>query len=130
MADCIFCSKLQTEILGENQLAKAFFDKYPVNQGHVLIVPKRHVETLFDATFEELAAINSLMFEMKELLDGRYKPDGYNVGVNVGSSGGQTVFHLHYHLIPRYQGDVPDPREGVCKLKNRVTPYVNEGEGN
>ena len=128
MNNCIFCSMPQSEIIAENELAKAFYDQFPVNQGHVLIVPKRHVETLFEATLEEMQAINRLLFEIKEILEDKYHPDGYNVGVNVGRAAGQTVFHLHYHLIPRYNGDVADPRGGVRRVKKTVVAYTSEGE--
>ncbi|GAW90947.1 HIT family protein [Calderihabitans maritimus] len=130
MDSCIFCSEPETEIVAENDLARAFYDKYPVNEGHVLIVPKRHVETLFEATLEELDAINRLLFKVKDKLDKKFNPDGYNVGVNVGRAAGQTIFHLHYHVIPRYLGDVKDPRGGIRKIKKSVIPYLAEGEEN
>lgn len=121
--DCIFCRQPETEVICENELARAFFDKFPVNEGHVLITPKRHAETFFDATKEELAAINQLIFKVKKILDERYSPDGYNIGVNVNCAGGQTIFHLHVHVIPRYEGDVEDPRGGVRKIKPNLIPY-------
>lgn len=120
---CIFCREPETELLCDNELARAFLDKFPVNEGHVLITPKRHVETYFDAAKEELAAINDLIFKVKEILDKRYNPDGYNIGVNVNHAGGQTVFHLHVHVIPRYEGDVEDPRGGVRNIKPGLIPY-------
>lgn len=126
MEGCIFCSKQGAEILVENELAKAFYDAFPVNLGHVLIVPKRHVEEFFSATREEVAAINELIFEVKEILDREHNPDGYNVGVNVGWAGGQTIFHLHMHVIPRYTGDVPDPRGGIRRIKKSLVPYLAE----
>lgn len=125
---CLFCALPETEIIAENELARAFYDKFPVNEGHALIVPKRHVATLFDATLEELAAINHLLFEVKAKLDQKFQPDGYNVGVNVGLAAGQTVFHLHYHVIPRYVGDVEDPRGGIRRIKKSLVPYAAEGE--
>lgn len=128
MASCIFCMKPETEILAENDLALAFYDKYPVNVGHVLIIPRRHVESFFEATPEELAAINELLFEVKDKLDTKLNPDGYNIGVNVGWAAGQTIFHLHVHIIPRYKGDVPDPRGGIRKIKQSLVPYLAEGE--
>lgn len=128
MEECIFCKLEDREVIAENQLAAAFYDKFPVNRGHVLIVPKRHVEDYFKATKEEICAINDLIFEVKEIIDQKFKPDGYNIGVNVGSPAGQTIFHLHFHLIPRYKGDVPDPRGGVRKIKKPVVPYLEEGE--
>ena len=126
MKDCVFCQKPRSEILCENQLAKAFYDQYPVNQGHVLITPKRHVETFFEASPEELSAINELIFNVKEIIDERYKPDGYNIGINVNSAGGQTIFHLHFHVIPRYSGDVVNPKGGIRKIKKSIVPYPTE----
>jgi len=128
MQDCIFCSKSGADLIAENELAKVFYDQFPVNEGHVLIVPKRHVATFFEASLEELAAINQLLFVVKDELEKRYRPDGYNIGVNVGHAGGQTVFHLHYHVIPRYAGDVEDPRGGIRKIKKSIVPYLADGE--
>lgn len=130
MDKCVFCSMAATEILCENELAKAFYDGFPVNEGHVLVVPKRHVATYFEASREEIEAMNDLIVEVKELLDEKYRPDGYNIGFNVGEAAGQTVFHLHVHIIPRYVGDVKNPRGGVRKVKNSVVPYpAEEGSG-
>lgn len=128
MSECPFCGKSEDEALAGNELALAFYDAFPVNPGHVLIVPRRHVETLFEARAEELAAICELLFEAKELLEEKFQPDGYNVGFNVGRAGGQTIFHLHMHVIPRYEGDVPDPRGGIRRIKKSLVPYVEEGE--
>ena len=81
--------------------------------GHLLLIPFRHIPTLFEATDEEQAALLALVREAKDLLDDRFRPDGYNIGVNVGTAAGQTVMHLHVHVIPRYAGDMEDPRGGV-----------------
>lgn len=128
MPQCIFCNLPKEKVIDENDLAVAFYDAYPVNEGHVLIIPKRHVETYFDATQDEKNAISLLLARAKEKLDERFHPDGYNIGVNVGAAAGQTIFHLHVHLIPRYAGDVPDPRGGVRKIKKSLVPYAEEGE--
>ena len=96
-----------------NELAFAIFDKYPVNEGHILVTPKRLVATWFEASREEQQAIMELVEEAKQILDERYGPDGYNIGINVGEAAGQTVMHLHVHLIPRFVGDMDDPRGGV-----------------
>lgn len=128
MPQCIFCNLPKEKVIDENDLAVAFYDAYPVNEGHVLIIPKRHVETYFDATQDEKNAISLLLAKAKEKLDERFHPDGYNIGVNVGAAAGQTIFHLHVHLIPRYAGDVPDPRGGVRKIKKSLVPYAEEGE--
>jgi len=121
--ECIFCKHEDRVIIAQNHLAIAFYDLYPVNEGHSLIVPRRHVEQLFEATFEELDAVNRLVFEVKDILEEKYRPDGYNVGVNVGSAAGQTVFHLHVHVIPRYKGDVQDPRGGIRNIKKSLVEY-------
>lgn len=128
MASCVFCMRVETEIVAENDLALAFYDKYPVNEGHVLVIPRRHVESFFEANLKELAAVHELLFQVKDKLEARLSPDGYNIGVNVGRAAGQTIFHLHVHIIPRYKGDVPDPRGGVRKIKPSLVPYLAEGE--
>ena len=128
MSHCIFCNIPSEQIIAENDLAVALYDKYPVNRGHVLVVPKRHVETYFEATLEEMDAITRLVIEVKNKLDQQFHPDGYNIGVNVGTAAGQTIFHLHVHVIPRYSGDVPDPREGIRRIKKSLVPYLEERE--
>ena len=120
---CPFCTLPNEQIVLENELAKAFFDKYPVQKGHLLIVPKRHAEAYFDATEEEVAAIHQLIHKGKHFIDQEYQPDGYNIGVNIGEYGGQTVMHLHVHLIPRYKGDIEDPRGGIRKAIPNLVPY-------
>lgn len=128
MIECMFCGLTETDILVENEMALAFFDRFPVNEGHVLIIPKRHLVSLFDATLEEVISIWKLLEEVTEELNKRFHPDGYNVGVNVGAAAGQTVFHMHIHVIPRYHGDVQDPRGGIRKIKKSLVPYAGEGE--
>ena len=108
---CVFCQI--NNIVLENDLALAFSDKYPVNIGHLLIIPKRHVEQYFDLTKQERTAIDQLLFEGEKMLDEQYQPDGYNIGINCGEAAGQTIFHVHVHLIPRFNGDMEDPRGGV-----------------
>ena len=110
---CPFCNPPPDEILLANDLCYARYDKYPASPGHLLLIPFRHVAGLFDATDAELTALLALAREAKTLLDERLHPDGYNVGANVGAAAGQTVMHLHVHVIPRYAGDVEDPRGGV-----------------
>lgn len=108
---CPFCKP--DHVVLSNALAVACFDKYPVNQGHLLLVPRRHVATWFDASADERAALFVLLDEGRRLLDTRFSPDGYNIGINVGEAAGQTIMHLHVHLIPRYRGDCAAPRGGV-----------------
>jgi hypothetical protein len=83
------------------------------DEGHTLIIPRRHVASFFETTDEERRAMLRLLDEAKAMLDREHKPDGYNIGINGGAAAGQTVMHLHIHLIPRYLGDRPDPRGGV-----------------
>ncbi len=96
-----------------NALAYVRFDKNPVNPGHCLIIPFRHVSDFFEATPEERQAMLNLADEAKAMLELKFSPDGYNLGLNVGAVAGQTVPHVHLHLIPRYAGDVEQPRGGV-----------------
>jgi diadenosine tetraphosphate (Ap4A) HIT family hydrolase len=111
---CPFCQIDQQRVVASNDLAVAIRDLYPVNPGHTLVIPRRHLADWFDATTEEQQAILALLREVKVEQDRQARPpDGYNVGVNVGSAAGQTVMHLHAHLIPRFDGDVEDPRGGV-----------------
>jgi len=108
---CPFC--VAEEAIAQNEHAYARLDKYPVNTGHVLVITRRHVQSFFETSRPERRAILSLIDEMKQFLDGKFSPDGYNIGVNVGETAGQTVMHVHVHLIPRYKGDTPNPRGGV-----------------
>jgi diadenosine tetraphosphate (Ap4A) HIT family hydrolase len=110
---CPFCNPSAGDVIAENNLCYARYDSYPVSPGHLLIIPFRHVAGFFDATDEEQQALLSLIRDCRRLLDERFHPDGYNIGVNVGEAAGQTVMHLHVHLIPRYSGDVENPRGGV-----------------
>lgn len=109
--NCIFCN--QEELILENELTWARYDKYPVSPGHLLIITKRHVADFFATTIEERQALNNLLEEAKKILEREYSPDGYNIGINCGEAAGQTIMHLHIHLIPRYQGDIDNPRGGV-----------------
>jgi diadenosine tetraphosphate (Ap4A) HIT family hydrolase len=110
---CPFCLPDGDRVAFEHRLVRALWDGFPVSPGHPLVVPRRHVAAWFDATDEERIAILKALDEARALVDGQRGPDGYNIGINVGRAAGQTVFHLHVHLIPRYEGDVEDPRGGV-----------------
>lgn len=112
--DCPFCNPdSERELIVESATAYAIYDKFPVNDGHALIIPKRHCEDYFDLTFKEQAACMFMLNKVKEIVSLRFKPDGFNVGINVGEKAGQTVSHVHIHYITRYKGDVEDPRGGV-----------------
>lgn len=109
--DCPLCDS-SSAILA-NELAYVLEDSDPVTPGHCLVVPARHVADFFELTLAEQEAILDLVRQAKSRLDGRYHPDGYNVGVNVGEAAGQSVAHAHVHVIPRRRGDMPDPSGGV-----------------
>ncbi|MFN5448343.1 MAG: HIT family protein, partial [Burkholderiales bacterium] len=100
-------------IVKENDLAVLIRDAYPVSPGQSLVIPKRHIGSWFEATPEEVSAMLELLEDGKTMLDASHHPDGHNIGINDGPAAGQTVPHLHMHLIPRFTGDVPDPRGGV-----------------
>ena len=117
--DCVtsrwsgFSLSRRVEIICETATCVAFFDGYPVSPGHALIVPKRHVSSYFDLTDHEREAMNVMLQYVKRVVDERFHPDGYNIGINVGQAAGQSVYHCHMHLIPRYAGDVENPKGGV-----------------
>lgn len=110
---CPFCTLPFGRVIEENDMALLILDGYPVSPGHSLIIPKRHVGSFFDATPPERAALLALLDKAKELVEETHKPDGYNIGIHDGAAAGQTVPHLHIHLIPRYSVDQDDPRGGV-----------------
>lgn len=112
---CIFCdiSKNNNRIINEDDLVFAIYDAYPVNKGHVLIITKRHVSSYFELTQDENLSIQNMITSLKIMLDKKFIPDGYNIGINIGEYAGQTVMHCHVHLIPRYKGDIDNPRGGV-----------------
>lgn len=121
---CVFCDRLKNQnYIIENELAFAIYDAYPVNKGHVLVIPKRHFASYFEVTPEEITALNDLLRNVKDLLTEELKPDGYNIGINIGEAAGQTIFHLHIHVIPRYRGDVVNPRGGIRRLKKPLVEY-------
>ena len=123
MVDCLFCDNKRFNIILENELAYAIYDKYSVNNGHVLVISKRHYQSFFDATLEEVQAIYQLIKQVKSILDQSFQPTGYNIGVNVNKRAGQTIMHLHVHMIPRYDGDVANPVGGIRNLKPSLVPY-------
>jgi len=112
MQECIFCNP-DREILAQCEHAVAVFDGHPVAKGHALILPRRHVATIWDLEAAEYAACFELARAVRALLQARFSPDGFNLGVNCGEAAGQSVEHAHIHLIPRYRGDVEKPRGGV-----------------
>jgi diadenosine tetraphosphate (Ap4A) HIT family hydrolase len=110
---CPFCNVSEDRIVASDGLVMAIEDKYPVSRGHTLIVARRHVASYFELTDEEHGAMHAMLLRVKGMLDEDLGPQGYNIGVNAGRAAGQTIDHVHMHLIPRYEGDMPDPRGGV-----------------
>ncbi len=113
-APCPFCHpNASTEFLLESDTAFAVFDKYPVNPGHALVIPHRHCSSYFELSACEQSACWQMLSDVAAIIRERYKPDGFNIGINIGPAAGQTVDHVHLHLIPRYEGDVEEPEGGV-----------------
>ena len=110
---CPFCSLPASRIVQSNEIGWVIRDAYPISPGHTLVIPKRHVGSFFDLTEGERDALFALVRSAKTQIDAEYRPSAYNIGINDGAAAGQTVPHLHIHLIPRYDGDRHDPRGGV-----------------
>lgn len=117
MEKCPFCEIEkridESRIIYQDSTWIAILDNYPVSEGHTLLIPKRHCKSYFDLNFIELESVGVTIGVVKRLLDTKYKPDGYNIGINCGEAAGQTVMHCHIHIIPRYNGDCENPRGGV-----------------
>jgi diadenosine tetraphosphate (Ap4A) HIT family hydrolase len=115
---CALC--VPKDVVVENELALVRYDDSSLSKGHVLVIPKRHVANFFDMTTAEKHAILELIDQAKKIMDEKHSPDGYNIGVNIDKAAGQSRMHVHVHLIPRYNGDVLDPRGGVrCVLAGK-----------
>jgi diadenosine tetraphosphate (Ap4A) HIT family hydrolase len=112
--NCPFCNlDPDVHIWLEKETCIAIKDSFPVSTGHTLIIPKDHISSYFDLSAEVQCACWETVNEMKAVLEKKYRPDGFNVGINVGEASGQTISHVHIHLIPRYKGDMKNPRGGV-----------------
>jgi diadenosine tetraphosphate (Ap4A) HIT family hydrolase len=120
---CPFCRIASEQIIAESSLTLSIRDAFPVSPGHTLVIPKRHFSDLFDATDDEIAEIWHALRQAADTLGAELHPDGFNVGVNVGEAAGQTVSHLHVHLIPRHAGDQPDPRGGIRRIFPELADY-------
>lgn len=112
-SDCIFCSPDTGQILRQDEHFYIIEDKYPVAPGHLLIISHEHRRDYFELSSEERAGLGAAIHSAKKLIESRFKPDGYNIGINNGAAAGQTIFHFHCHVIPRFAGDSSDPRGGV-----------------
>ena len=113
---CPFCNPPADVIVARNDLCYARWDIWPVSRGHLLIMPFRHVPDLFPMTQEEKQALIALIDACKGIIEKKFTPDGYNIGFNIGKVAGQTVMHCHCHMIPRYAGDVKEPRGGIRRV--------------
>ena len=121
---CIFCKIRKEELQFENQLAYSSKDSYPVSEFHSLILPKRHVETYFELTNEEIQACNELILKTKEkILKEDSRVEGFNIGINAGKVAGQSIMHCHIHLIPRREGDVENPQGGIRSVIPKKQHY-------
>lgn len=125
---CPFCNLRSEQLIAANPLAAVVRDAFPLSPGHCLVVPRRHVASFFDCTAEERAAMMALLDAAKAVLDREHRPAAYNLGLNDGAVAGQTVMHVHLHLIPRYTGDAVDPRGGVRWIFPERAAYWMERE--
>lgn len=110
---CPFCHPRPESVIRETEHARVLADGFPIAQGHTLVVPRAHIASLFDVDAATYRAIWDLVDEVRADLQERLRPDGFNIGLNDGEAAGQTVMHAHVHVIPRFDGDVDDPRGGV-----------------
>ncbi len=128
MASCPFCEILRNEAAPRGGAWAALRDRYPVAPGHTLLIPTRHIASLAELDESERGAFPERLGEIMDQLREEFVPDGFNVGINDGPAAGQTVMHLHVHVIPRFAGDVPDPRGGVRGVIPAKAKYWNDGE--
>ena len=112
-SDCPFCTLPANRIVERNLWCVVVRDAYPISPGHTLVIPVRHTASFFDLSEEERGGMMALLDSAKRQLDAEFTPAGYNIGINDGAAAGQTVSHLHIHLIPRFENDLPDARGGV-----------------
>jgi diadenosine tetraphosphate (Ap4A) HIT family hydrolase len=112
---CVFCAIPEPQWLLSNQHFYVIWDKRPVTDGHALVIAKQHVENYFDLSADVLEALHNLVKQAKAMIEARYHPDGFNLLMNCGAGAGQTVFHFHMHLIPRYKARGPWPLRGFFR---------------
>ena len=120
---CPFCTLSAERIIDSNELGVVIRDGYPISEGHTLIIPKRHVGSFFKTTQDEKIALLALLENAQKQLKKEFNPHSFNIGVNDGKEAGQTVPHLHIHLIPRYESDMTDPRGGVRWIIPKKAKY-------
>jgi diadenosine tetraphosphate (Ap4A) HIT family hydrolase len=127
-AKCPFCSVSQERVLIANKHCIAFADSFPISQGHTLIVPIRHVASVYELSEEERSHIWLLVEQVRSHLANTLHPDGFNIGLNDGPAAGQTIGHAHVHVIPRYKGDVVDPRGGIRWIMPEKAKYWSDSQ--
>jgi diadenosine tetraphosphate (Ap4A) HIT family hydrolase len=124
--ECPFCRLEPAQVVLANAHALAVRDLYPISLGHSLIIPRHHVTSVFHLSPEELAGIWVMVREVRAHLQAEHRPNAFTIGVNDGTAAGQTICHGHVHVVPRYQGDVPDPRGGIRWVIPEKAPYWKE----
>ena len=124
-SDCPFCNLPPERIRLRAGAGYAVPDRYPLGKGHTLVIPRRHVASIYDLPDEEIAALWRLAGEVRSMLEGEHAPDGFNIGLNDGAAAGQTIGHAHIHVVPRFAGDVADPRGGIRWVIPERAPYWN-----
>jgi diadenosine tetraphosphate (Ap4A) HIT family hydrolase len=125
---CPFCKPFKHSHLLESNFFLVIEDLYPISNGHLLIISRRHIESYFSTTSEEKMDLIKIIEKAKALIDKKLNPDGYNIGINDGAAAGQTINHLHIHVIPRYKGDSEDPRGGIRWIFPDKAPYWKSNE--
>jgi diadenosine tetraphosphate (Ap4A) HIT family hydrolase len=123
---CPFCTLPEARIIDDTKLGVVIRDGFPISKGHTLIIPKRHIGSFFELHSDEQADLLTLLDRAKGVLDKEFAPHGFNIGINDGPAAGQTVPHLHIHLIPRYEGDQTDPRGGVRRIIPEKADYWSQ----
>ena len=123
---CPFCNQSELNPVAETTYLIAFRDKFPISPGHTLIVPKRHATSFFDLDDQTKSELLPMVSTIRDQLTAEFFPDGFNVGWNDGAAAGQTVFHFHLHVIPRYKGDVKEPRGGIRWTIASKAPYWSD----
>ena len=122
--DCPFCHLEEDCVLFRSETVVALWDRFPVSQGHVLVIPHRHVTSWLETTPEEHAELLHMVGVVREAIESQHHPAGFNIGINVGQAAGQTVSHLHVHVIPRYEGDVANPQGGIRNVVPDRSGYL------
>ena len=129
MSKCFFCDIQKQEdnnYIADNQYFFARYDDFPLSNGHFEIIPKEHIVSFFDLTPDQTLLLCSLIKDVKLIIDNKFKPDAYNIGINDGLAAGRTQHHLHVHLIPRYFGDVENPKGGIRNIIPQKADYIPE----